>query len=217
MTCMSMKATGRFITFEGGEGCGKSTQVRRLKEALERTGVEVVLTREPGGTVLSEEIRRLIKDQDDDPPCDRSELLLFLAARAQLVRNVIRPALAAGKWVVSDRFSDSTKAYQGFGRGLPLDVIETVNAFACEGLKPDLTILLDVTPETSQARMRRREGATNTAADRIERAGDEFHARLRRGFVEMAAAEPERIRVVDANGGVEDVWEAVWKLTKPLV
>ena len=217
MTCMCMKATGRFITFEGGEGCGKSTQVKRLKEALELAGVEVVLTREPGGTVLSEEIRRLIKDQDDDPPCDRSELLLFLAARAQLVRNVIRPALAAGKWVVSDRFSDSTKAYQGYGRGLPLDVIETVNAFACEGLKPDLTILLDVTPETSHTRMRRREGATNTAADRIERAGDEFHARLRRGFAEMAAAEPERIKVVDANGGVDEVWEAVWKLTKPLV
>ena len=216
MTC-DMAVRGKFITFEGGEGCGKSTQVKRLKEALERIGVEVVLTREPGGTVLSEEIRRLIKDQDDDPPCDRSELLLFLAARAQLVRNVIRPALAAGKWVVSDRFSDSTKAYQGYGRGLPLDVIETVNAFVCEGLRPDLTILLDVTPETSRARMRRREGATNTAADRIERAGDEFHARLRRGFAEMAAAEPERIKVVDANGGVEDVWEAVWKLTKPLV
>ena len=214
---MCTKAKGRFITFEGGEGCGKSTQVKRLKEALERVGVEVVLTREPGGTVLSEEIRRLIKDQDDDPPCDRSELLLFLAARAQLVRNVIRPALAAGKWVVSDRFSDSTKAYQGYGRGLPLDVIETVNAFACEGLTPDLTILLDVTPETSHARMRRREGATNTAADRIERAGDEFHARLRRGFAEMAEAEPERIKVVDANGGVDEVWEAVWKLTKPLV
>ena len=214
---MCTKAKGRFITFEGGEGCGKSTQVKRLKEALERIGVEVVLTREPGGTVLSEEIRRLIKDQDDDPPCDRSELLLFLAARAQLVSNVIRPALAAGKWVVSDRFSDSTKAYQGYGRGLPLDVIETVNAFACEGLKPDLTILLDVTPETSHARMRRREGETDTAADRIERAGDEFHARLRRGFAEMAAAEPERIRVVDANGGVDEVWEAVWKLTKPLV
>ena len=214
---MCTKAKGRFITFEGGEGCGKSTQVKRLKEALGRAGVEVVLTREPGGTVLSEEIRRLIKDQDDDPPCDRSELLLFLAARAQLVRNVIRPALAAGKWVVSDRFSDSTKAYQGYGRGLPLDVIETVNAFACEGLTPDLTILLDVTPETSHARMRRREGATNTAADRIERAGDEFHARLRRGFAEMAEAEPERIKVVDANGGVDEVWEAVWKLTKPLV
>ena len=207
---------GRFITFEGGEGCGKSTQVKRLKAALEAAGIEVLLTREPGGTVLSEEIRRLIKDQDDDPPCDRSELLLFLAARAQLVREVIRPALAAGKWVVSDRFSDSTKAYQGYGRGLPLDVIAAVNDFACEGLRPDLTVLLDVSPETARARMRRREDATNTTADRIERAGDAFHARLRRGFAEMAAAEPDRIKVVDANGTVDEVWSAVWNLTKPL-
>ena len=142
-------ARGKFITFEGGEGCGKSTQVKRLKEALEKTGVEVLLTREPGGTWLSEEIRHLIKDQTTDAPCDRSELLLFLAARAQLVKNVIRPALEAGKWVVSDRFSDSTIAYQGYGRGLPLDILKDMNDFACEGLKPDLTLLLDVTPETS--------------------------------------------------------------------
>ena len=208
---------GRFITFEGGEGCGKSTQVKRLKAALEERGVEVLLTREPGGTVLAEEIRRLIKDQDDDPPCDRSELLLFLAARAQLVRNVIRPALDAGKWVISDRFSDSTLAYQGYGRGLSLEVIEMTNAFACEGLKPDLTVLLDVTPETSLARLRQREGATNTTADRIERAGDAFHARLRRGFAALAAKEPARIKVVDANGTVDEVWEQVWKLMKPLV
>jgi len=211
-----MMQRGKFITFEGGEGCGKSTQVRHLKAALEEAGIVVLLTREPGGTWLSEEIRRLIKDQDADPPCDRSELLLFLAARAQLVKNVIEPALASGTWVVSDRFSDSTKAYQGYGRGLPLDVISTVNDFACNGLRPDLTILLDVSPETSRARMRSREGETNTTADRIERAGDAFHARLRRGFAEMAAAEPDRIKVVDANGTVDEVWSAVWNLTKPL-
>ena len=205
---------GRFITFEGGEGCGKSTQVRRLKEALEREGVEVVLTREPGGTWLAEEIRRLIKDQTTDAPCDRSELLLFLAARAQLVRNVIRPALDAGKWVVSDRFSDSTLAYQGYGRGLPLGSMKDMNAFACEGLSPDLTLLLEVSPETSQARMREREAATQTAADRIERAGAEFHARLRAGFAELAKAEPERIVTVDANGSPDDVWECVWKSAK---
>ena len=202
---------GRFITFEGGEGCGKSTQVKRLKEALEREGVEVVLTREPGGTWLSEEIRHLIKDQTTDAPCDRSELLLFLAARAQLVKNVIRPALEAGKWVVSDRFSDSTIAYQGYGRGLPLAILKEINDFACEGLKPDLTFLLDVTPETSHARMHQREAATNTTADRIELAGDEFHRRLRRGFAEQAKAYPERIVTIDANGTVDEVWEEVWK------
>ena len=207
-------ARGRFITFEGGEGCGKSTQVRRLKEALECEGIEVVLTREPGGTWLSEEIRHLIKDQTTDAPCDRSELLLFLAARAQLVKNVIRPALEAGKWVVSDRFSDSTLAYQGYGRGLPLDILRTANDFACDGLKPDLTLLLDVAPETAAARMRGREAATNTTADRIERAGDAFHARLRIGFAELAKAEPGRIVTIDANGTPDEVWEGVWKSTR---
>lgn len=205
---------GRFITFEGGEGCGKSTQVQRLKDALEAEGVEVVLVREPGGTWLSEEIRRLIKDQEVDAPCDRAELLLFLAARAQLARNVIRPALDAGKWVVSDRFSDSTLAYQGYGRGLPLDVIRMANDFACDGIVPDLTIFMDVSPETSRARRLRRESATNGSADRIEREGDEFHARIRQGFAELAAAEPSRIATVDANGSPDSVWEEIWKLTR---
>ena len=204
-------ARGRFITFEGGEGCGKSTQVKRLKEALEREGIEVILTRDPGGTWLSEEIRHLIKDQTTDAPCDRSELLLFLAARAQLVKNVIRPALETGKWVVSDRFSDSTLAYQGYGRGLPIGELRQMNDFACEGLKPDLTLLLDVTPETAEARMRGREAATATTADRIERAGEDFHTRLRNGFAELAKSEPDRIVTIDANGSPDEVWEGVWK------
>ena len=207
---------GRFITFEGGEGCGKSTQVRRLKEALEAEGHEVLLTREPGGTRLSELIRGLLKDEREDPPCDRAELLLFLAARAQLVRNVIRPALDAGTWVVSDRFSDSTFAYQGYGRGLPLDVLRLANDFACEGLRPDLTLLLDVDAETSRARLRTREAATNTTADRIEQAGDAFHARLRQGFLEMAAQEPNRIVTIEASGTPDEVWEKVWKSLTPL-
>ena len=209
-------ARGVFITFEGGEGCGKSTQVRRLKEALEAEGHEVLLTREPGGTRLSELIRGLLKDEREDPPCDRAELLLFLAARAQLVRNVIRPALDAGTWVVSDRFSDSTFAYQGYGRGLPLDVLRLANDFACEGLRPDLTVLLDVDTETSRARLRKREAATNTTADRIEQAGDAFHARLRQGFLEMAAQEPNRIVTIDASGTPDEVWEKVWKSLTPL-
>ena len=207
-------ACGRFITFEGGEGCGKSTQVARLKAALEAEGLEVVLVREPGGTWLSEQIRRLIKDQEEDAPCDRAELLLFLAARAQLVRNVVRPALEFGKWVVSDRFSDSTLAYQGYGRGLPLDVIRMANDFACDALAPDLTILMDVSPETSRARRSKRERATNARADRIEREGAEFHARIRRGFDELAAAEPSRIVKIDANGSPDDVWEEIWKSTR---
>lgn len=207
---------GRFITFEGGEGCGKSTQVKRLKSALELAGKKVLLTREPGGTKLAEKIRTLLKDEREEPPCDRSELLLFLAARAQLVKNVIRPALARGEWVISDRFSDSTLAYQGYGRGLDLEIIKATNDFACEGLQPDLTLLLDVSAETSRARMRSREAATNTAADRIETAGEEFHERLRRGFKELAKEAPERIVVIDANGEIDEVWEAIWTQVKRL-
>lgn len=204
-------ARGRFITLEGGEGCGKSTQVARLKAALEAEGIGVLLVREPGGTWLSEQIRGLIKDQDTDAPCARAELLLFLAARAQLVRNVIRPALEEGRWVVCDRFSDSTMAYQGYGRGLPLGLVAEANDFACEGLKPDLTLLLDVSPETARRRMRSRESATKSSADRIEREGAEFHERIRRGFAELAKSEPSRIVTIDANGTPDDVWGEIWK------
>lgn len=208
---------GRFITFEGGEGCGKSTQVRRLAAALAERGIEAVFTREPGGTRLAELIRGLLREELQDPPCDKAELLLFLAARAQLVKNVIEPALAAGKWVVSDRFSDSTFAYQGYGRGLPLETLRVLNEFATSGLKPDLTLLLDVEPGTAQARLRGREAATDTTADRIESAGSDFHARLRAGFLEMAAAEPERIVKIDANGSPDEVWERVWKSLRPFI
>ena len=209
-------ARGKFITFEGGEGCGKSTQVKRLEAFLRGEGYEVLLTREPGGTRLAELVRSLLKDEHEDPPCDRSELLLFLAARAQLVRNVIRPALERGVWVVSDRFSDSTFAYQGYGRGLPLEFLKVANDFACEGLQSDLTILLDVPPEVACERMRRREAATNTVADRIELAGDAFHARLREGFHSLAAANPGRIAVVDASGSPDEVWGEVCSQLKRL-
>jgi dTMP kinase len=205
---------GKFITLEGGEGCGKSTQAKRLKAALERCGIEVLLTREPGGTPLAEKIRSLLKDENADPPCDRSELLLFLAARAQLVKNVIRPALDAGKWVISDRFSDSTLAYQGYGRELPLDFLVAANNFACDALKSDLTLLLDVPPEIALGRMRSREAATGTSADRIELAGAEFHARLRQGFLDLAEKEKDRFSVIDASGNEDEVWSEIWKSMK---
>ena len=210
-------ARGRFISFEGGEGCGKSTQARRLAAALEEKGVDVILTREPGGTPLAEQVRRLLKDEEGDPPCDRAELLLFLAARAQLVKNVIRPAIEAGKWVVSDRFSDSTFAYQGYGRGLPLDVLRIANDFACDGLEPDMTLLLDVPQDVAESRMRSREAQTNTTSDRIERAGAEFHARLREGFDRLAASEPHRIIRIDASGSPDDVWVSVWNSLKHML
>ena len=210
-------AIGKFITFEGGEGCGKSTQVRRLKSELEKLGIRVLLTREPGGTALAEKIRALLKDESEDPPCDRAELLLFLAARAQLTEKVIAPALASGVWVISDRFSDSTVAYQGYGRGLPLPLIRTANDFACGEIRPDMTVLLDVDPATAEARMRRREEDTATSADRIELAGDYFHRRLREGFDEIARSEPDRVKRVDAGGTPEEVQERIWKLLTPFL
>ena len=203
-------ARGVFITFEGGEGCGKSTQAAVLKDALERSGRKVLLTREPGGTWLSEEIRALLKDQSKDPPCDRAETLLFLAARAQLVERVILPALERGEWVVSDRFSDSTLAYQGYGRGLPLDLLAEANDFACRGLKPDITFLFDLTPEEAERRMREREAREHARADRIEREAADFHERIRRGFLTMAAAAPERFVVVDASASKDEIAERIW-------
>ena len=208
---------GRFITFEGGEGCGKSTQIRRLEAYLKEKGVEILVTREPGGTRLAELIRGLLKDEKDDPPCDRAELLLFLAARAQLVKNVILPALDSGVWVLSDRFSDSTFAYQGYGRGLDLGILKVANDFACDSLKPDLTLFLDVPPEVASSRMRKRERETNTSADRIELAGEDFHRKLREGFRALAAAESDRVHTIDASGTPDQVWEAVCRSLKRLI
>ena len=210
-------AAGRFITFEGGEGCGKSTQIRLLADRLRAAGKEVLLTREPGGTALAEKIRSLVREESDDPPNSRAETLLFIASRAQVVENVIRPALASGTWVLCDRFADSTFAYQGYGRGLDLEELKRINSFATGGLEPDMTILLNVSPEVSAKRMRAREAATNTDADRMEKAGDGFHTRLRQGFLELAAAEPERFAVIQADGSVEEVEEAVWNSIQPML
>ena len=210
-------ARGRFITLEGGEGCGKSTQAARLRDALAQRGLGVVLARDPGSTALAESLRGLIKDQREDAPCGSCELMLFLAARAQLVERVVRPALAAGKWVVCDRFSDSTVAYQGYGRGLPVDDIRRMNDFVCGGVAPDLTLYLSLSPEAAQARRRSREVSTRTEADRIEREGARFHARLHEGFEALAKAHPERIKTIDASGDEEAVWNQIWKSVLPLI
>jgi len=201
---------GRFITFEGGEGCGKSTQIRLLAERLRAAGIETMTTREPGGTVLAERIRELVREETGDPPNARAETLLFLASRAQLAEEKIRPALEAGKWVLCDRYSDSTFAYQGYGRGLDIAELRRLDRFATGGLAPDRTILLTVEPQTAAARLKARQLATHTAADRMESAGAAFHDRLRRGFLELSAAEPERFAVIAADGDIESVGEAVW-------
>jgi len=193
---------GRFITFEGGEGVGKSTHIRALAEFLELRGIKVLLTREPGGTLLGESIRALLQhDAGGESPLPRAEVLLFCASRAQLCEQVIRPALENGVWVLCDRFEDSTLAYQGAGRGWCIDELRRMSRFASGGLAPDLTVLLDLPAEVGVQRVRERAGVQ----DRIEREDLAFHQRLRDGFLNLAAEEPGRIRVVDANREVESV------------
>lgn len=187
---------GRFIAFEGGEACGKSTQALILAESI-----SAVLTREPGGTALGEEIRTLLLHADHDVDA-RAEALLMAAARAQHVRDVIEPSLAAGRHVVTDRFTASSLAYQGAGRGLPLGEVRALSMFATGGIEPDLYVLLDLDPAAAVERRTR-------AHDRIESADAEFHRRVRDAFLALAAADPDRWLVVDAAGIVEDIAAAV--------
>ena len=208
---------GRFITFEGGEGCGKSTQISLLADRLRASGKDILLAREPGGTPLAERIRSLVREELDDPPNARAETLLFLASRAQLVESVLRPALASGKWVLCDRFADSTFAYQGYGRGFDLAELKRLNGFATDGLVPDRTVLLTVSPDVAARRMRMREAATHTSADRMERAGEDFHKRLNEGFLSLAAAEPDRFSVIESDGTVEEVSERIWNSIRPML
>ena len=208
---------GKFITFEGPEGGGKSTQVQTLAEWLRKQGKKVVVTREPGGTRMSELIRSLVRDEMEDPPVTRCEVLLFLAARAQVVSQVIRPALAHGEWVVCDRFADSTFAYQGYGRGIDVQLLKNFNDFVTEGLVPDLTILLDVPPEVSRTRLAARQASTSDTGDRIEAAGEMFHRRLREGFLDLAKAEPKRFTVIDASKSIDKVAAAVQKTVQRIL
>ncbi len=203
----------RFITFEGAEGCGKSTHIRILADKLRALGHEVVTTREPGGTPLCEAIRGLLQfDAGGESPCPSSETLLFCASRAQLVEKVIRPALSRGAWVLSDRFYDSTYAYQGYGRGYDIAQLRAIMTFAVGVLRPDITFLLDATPATGGERLARR-FAEGQAADRFERESGDFHARVRDGFLYLAAEEPDRIKIVSTDRPVEtvaaDIWNAV--------
>jgi dTMP kinase len=183
-------APGTFICFEGGDGAGKSTQVALLTKALERRGQDVVVTRQPGGTELGARIRDLVLHGGHMAP--RAEALLYAADKAQHVDDVVRPALLAGRTVVTDRYTDSSIAYQGVGRELGAEEIRELQHWAVGGLFPDLTIVLDVTPETGRARR----GAVH---DRLEAEADDFHAAVRQGFLDLAARDPERYLVVDAG------------------
>jgi dTMP kinase len=195
---------GTFITLEGPEGAGKTVVARRLAEALTRAGRTVRLTREPGGTPLGERIRSLLLGDATLEVDARADALLFNAARAQLVRDVIRPALDAGEVVLCARFADSTLAYQGYGAGLPLDELRSIARVATGGLEPDLTILLDVDPAIG---IRRK---TGDARNRFEASFDlEFHRRVREGFLDLARAEPERWRVIDSARRIDPVFADV--------
>ena len=206
---------GWFITFEGGEGSGKSTQLAQLARRYHAFGREVVTLREPGGTPIGEEIRHTLKHSAaGQAMTPEAELLLMNASRAQIVRQVIRPALAAGKVVLCDRFYDSTTAYQGYGRGLDLGVVKAVIDFAVGPTRPDLTLLLGVAPEVSARRLRARQSTLPFVRDRIEEAGNEFFARVAGGFEAILAAEPARVTAVDAAGSVEEIAATIWALAE---
>ena len=194
-----MTGRGVFITFEGGEGCGKSTQQRLLARRLEAAGLTVRSLREPGGTAVGEAVRSVVLDPEHTGLDAVAELLLYEAARAQLVCEVIEPALQGGEVVLCDRFFDSSTAYQGYARGLPLDRIAALNTIATGGLMPDRTLVLDLGAGLGVTR------ATREGADRLEGEDMAFHERVRAGFLRIAADNPARVRVIDASGDVETV------------
>ena len=202
-------ARGIFISFEGSEGGGKSTQIALLESALQERGITVRRTREPGGTLLGERLRDLLQHTPElEDLCDEAELLLFGASRAQLVREVIRPALESGTWVIADRFLDSTTVYQGIGRGLGAESVNAVNAVAVGASRPDVTFLLDLDAATGHARAR---AASGDRPDRIENQPPAFFERIRARYLDLAAANPDRIVLIDASRPVAAVADAIWK------
>ena len=196
---------GKFIAFEGPEGCGKSTHLPLLAAFLRERGIEVVTTREPGGTALAEQIRTMLQSIRDEAPVPSAEVLLFLASRAQHVAKVIRPALERGAWVLTDRFEDSTFAYQGAGRGFDDRTLRELNRFATGGCSPDLVLLLDIPRTTGRQRLSARQAATVTEADRFEREAELFHERLREGFLALAREAPERYAIIKTDPPREEV------------
>jgi len=201
-------APGKLISFEGSEGSGKSTQIARLAAHLQKLGREVITVREPGGTEIGEQIRNIIvHNSKGDEMCAEAELLMFAAARAQLVREVIAPALAAGKYVLSDRFLDSSTVYQGIARNLAPDPVQQINRFAVGSVMPDLTIVLDVTTDVGLARIRQR---ASDIPDRMERQNIDFYEKVRAGYLLLAESMPERLSVIDGSGTEDAVAKKIW-------
>ena len=202
----NLKANGgTFITFEGGEGSGKTTQIKALSEALTAAGVDHILTREPGGCPSAEELRNLILTGDKDRWTDMGELLLYTAARAEHLERVIRPALAEGKVVLCDRFADSTMVYQGVSRGLGERTVEMLQSIVIGDTTPDATVYFDIDPEVGLARS----GGWDNGENRIEQEGVEFHTKVRNGFVELSEKNAEHFVTIDASGSIEDVYASL--------
>jgi dTMP kinase len=202
-----MSAAGKFVTMEGIEGVGKSTQVARLSAALQGKGVAHVVTREPGGTALAESIRDVVLTARDEALPATAELLLMFAARAVHIKNLVEPNLRAGRWVICDRFTDATYAYQGGGRGVPTGQIRELEAMVQGALRPDLTVLLDAPVANALARARTRNAGA--AEDRFEREKSEFFERVRAAYLARAAADPTRIAVVDATRSVDEIGASI--------
>jgi len=211
---MTETRRGWFVNFEGMDGCGKTTQMRLLARRLRDQGREVVETVEPGGTRIGNQIRAILLDPSNQELFPTAEMLLYFAARAQNVDQIIVPALKLGQIVLSDRFTDSTMAYQGLGRGLGEEVVKALDAVACRGLKPALTVLIDIDLETSleRARARNREKSNS---DRMDEQAADFHQRVREAYLHMAAREPERFRVIDGRGAMDLIAAAVWDAIQP--
>jgi dTMP kinase len=208
MAPLKQKATGTLISFEGAEGSGKSTQISRLAAHFQKTGRDVISTREPGGTEIGEQIRGIIvHNSKGDEMCAETELLLFTAARAQLVREVIAPALMRGSIVLSDRFLDSSTVYQGIGRNLAADPVNQVNRFAVGNVMPDLTVVIDVPEEVSLARLKQR---ASDLPDRMERENIGFYKKVREGYLVLAKGMPERFIVVDGTKTEDAIEKKIW-------
>lgn len=211
--CEAFKVTttGVFITFEGGEGTGKTTQIALLAERLRALGREVVTTLEPGGTVLGKRIRRYLVSESDDVPTPRAELLLYAADRAHHVEKLIRPALEAGKVVLCDRYADATEAYQGYGRGLEIDLVRALNRTATQGLMPHRTLLIDLDPAMGVSRSLERQAGEGVAEEsRFEAEESAFHRRVREGYNAILKSEPQRVRFIDGAGTIEEVTDKIW-------
>jgi len=201
---------GYFITFEGIEGCGKTTQIRFLAERLKAAGLRVTLTREPGGCAIADKIRGILLDADNRAMLPHAELLLYAAARAQHVGEIVKPALDEGSVVLCDRFTDATIAYQSSGRGIDRDTVDTLNSLACGGVRPDLTVLIDCDPALGLERARRRiDASSGPREERFELEALAFHQRVREGYLALAGAEPHRFLVVSGSGPIEGIAGAI--------